>query len=117
MANEQQQSDWQNNKEMNIKENSSATDEGTSVTEENQEQSWREPQAEDAGEGGQSQSGFGEGGQGQSASAGAGQGQPAATGASQGEAGQHGTQQSSGDTARTPGQAEETENFQREGSE
>jgi hypothetical protein len=101
MANEQN-SEWQNNKEMNIKENSSATDEGISITDENQEQSWREPQAADQGEGGEAQSGFGEGTQSQSASAGAGQG----------GLNQSGTQGAS-DPQPTPGNTEDDEDFQR----
>jgi hypothetical protein len=50
MANEPQ-SDWQNNKEMNIKENSSVTDEGLSITDEDQQGSWREAETGDQTEG------------------------------------------------------------------
>jgi hypothetical protein len=111
MANEQQ-SEWQNNKEMNVKENSSATQEGPITgTEGGQEQSTFD-QAQGATEerefpgGEQDRSG-----QGQFAGGGQGQGQ-SSTGAATQQA-----QDTTGDPGRTPGKAEGSENFEENGNE
>jgi hypothetical protein len=111
MANEQQ-SDWQNNKEMNAKENSSATQEGQNIgTQGGQEQS-----TFDQGQGATEQREFPGGeqdqsGRGQFAGGGQGQGQ-SSTGAATQQA-----QESTGDAGRRPGEAEDSENFAEDGNE